>query len=157
MYHIPIKISPLNVLVNSFFTEFKVNILLFTNKQWNSEDLKGSSFYQWKVKKYYDLLYLIILLYTDIQKNIKLNLGWQYYVTKYNLVEFKKCLACDNISLDQALNIFGINEIFPNTGIELMEEEFNLEVGTSETSNISSTKIKDLILTPYSCTNYIQN
>ena len=140
VFHIAKNISPLNLYIKAFFDNFKEDILSYTLSQWKDEDLKGESYNQWNINRYYGLLYLLILIRIDYDRigNYK---DWSYFVNKYDLIEYKKCLACSNISLDISLNIFNlpiVNDSF-NYGIELasIENTFIIDENNSNNSQLN--------------------
>lgn len=115
--------SYLDGKIKDFWIMFKSDILKLTTKSWKEEDNAGSSYSQWKVMQYYNVLSLVILIYLDVQKNQTIYTDWSYYNTKYDLDAKRKCLACECIDLDKVLELFG----FPfNNGLPEIEG-FNIE------------------------------
>lgn len=108
---------------------------------------------------YYYLLYMLVLLDQDITRLQSLNKPYSYFVDKYKLNELSKCLACNNIGLSKALNIFAIPSYFPTDGIETMEVEETLVVEQAIPDPVTSNAsiIINLLSNPNQCINYIQN
>lgn len=155
MLHTVKKISNLNTYINSFFNEFKDDIMIQTNKQWHDEDLKGSSTKQWNVMKYYYLLDLLIIVYNEVERTKDLGYNWSYYVNKFDLEKYRKCLACVGIDIDKGLNAFNLGDSISILGIELAQIEDSFIVGDSG-STINPISVKELLETPNYCINYIE-
>lgn len=153
MIHSVKKITLLNESINNFFIAFKDDIISKTELQWKEEDYKGNSFVQWKIMKYYYILHLMILIFLEKERN-KDTYGWSYYVDKFDLDIFKKCLACDNISIEKAYTAFGFISS-SEEGVEFQEIEVDNIVGNS-LYPVSDIKIKDLLNNSI-CINYINN
>lgn len=144
MLHSVNKISDLNTAINNYFIAFKDDIMISTAKHWNDEDNKGSSFASWNTMKYYTLMYLLIIVYQEIERTKKLNYSWSYYENKFNLIEYKKCLACFKIDIDKAYTAFGFDYLIEESGIGLQGISINNMVEYSNLP-VSSTNIKELI------------
>lgn len=147
------KLSTLNISINNYFDYFKLQIISLSQKQWDSEDLKGVSNSQWSLMQYYNFLYLLIIIYREKQRLP--NKDWSYFVTKYNLVNIEKCIRCEGIDYNKALSIFGFETT--TNGIEniSIEDSFSIESGEVENTK---PKIDVLIFlnTPNYCINNIK-
>lgn len=154
MKHIAKTISPLNTLVNNYFTAFKTQLVNYSTIEWNNEDLKGKSYAQWQAMQYYNLMYLLIIVYKEIIRTKNLNYTWSYYVNKFKLDTYRKCLECEGIDFDKALHAFGFDTIFSNGGIESMIIEYSFKIESFDLPK-SSILVKDLLLVPNQCFNYI--
>lgn len=154
MIHTVKNKGQLETVVNNYFTSVKDDIILLHNSQWNGEDLQGDSYLQWKIMQYYNLVYLLSLLYIDINRNE--NIDKNYYLEKYKIEIHKKCLACEGIDFNKALEIFNINLLANEDGIELLELEDNFIVGNNPlpTSNYPILFLKE---NTNICYNYIEN
>lgn len=154
MYHIAKTITPLNIAINNYFTAFKDDILTYSTKQWKEEDIKGKSIAQWRAMQYYDLMYLLIVLHQEIVRTLHLNCDWSYYVTKFKLDKYQKCIQCEEIDWDKAIDSFGLNDLVPQGGIENMGIEINFVIQNSD-KNKFSLSVSYLAENPYICNNYI--
>lgn len=154
MIHSVKKVTPLNACIANFFLAYKDDIISLTNKQWNDEDLKGTSIKQWNIMKYYDLLYLLIVVYNEINRTLELNYPFSYYSNKFDLEKYKKCLACSNIDIDKGYEAFRFNILSQIDGIELQEIEVSNIVGNKD-YNTNNITISDLLLKGNYCLNYI--
>lgn len=154
MYHIAKNISPLNNAINNYITAFKSELVGLSTLEWKEEDLKGKSYSQWKVIQYYDLMYLLIIVYNEVIRTKNLNYSWSYYRDKFKLDKYRKCLECEGIDFDKALNAFGFSSYVNESGIELMEVETNFIIQKNEL-NLFNTTIKELLSNPTKCNNYI--
>lgn len=136
MFHIARNITDLNTCIRNYFSTFRADILSLTNTQWNDEDLKGKTLIQYDINRYYSLLYLLVIIYKDYERlgNQK---EWSYFVDKYNLNEYKKCLACYNISLDNCLKLFNLQSTDEGIEISLIEQSFIVENQELQPSIIS--------------------
>lgn len=132
MEHIAKDNGLLNNYIRSYFSEFRDTIGSTSILQWRDEDLKGYSYQQWNINRYYSLLYLLIILHLDYQRLSKIK-DWSYFIEKYNLIEYKKCLACYNISLEKCLEIFNLQNL--EVGIELVSIEDTFVIGNSSTTS----------------------
>jgi hypothetical protein len=154
MLHSKKLISTLDKAVDDFFTAYKPQLLLLSQAQWKSEDYRGKSYQQWTAMQYYNFLYLLSLMYREIDRTKNFNRDWTYYVSKYNLNEVQKCLGCYGIDWTKGLEAFGFNDLFPG-GIENMDIESTFII-SGQPLPVSDVSIKDLIANPYLCINYIK-
>jgi len=149
--------NPSNIenYINNIFKINKNSIVTNFLKQINDEQLKGESCRQYNFS-FYLALYLVILVYNDVLKYP--NKTWDYFVSKYNLLEHKKCLACTGINLDTILTSFMLPPI-NTSGIEGVQIEQTLEVEpidlTEPTIIVAPVKILDLIQSGKTCINNI--
>lgn len=154
MYHIAKNISLLNNSVNNYITAFKSELIGFSTNEWNDEDLKGKSYSQWEAMQYYNLMYLLIIVYNEVIRTQNLNHSWSYYREKFKLDKYRKCLECEGIDFDKALNAFGFYIYTNESGIEQMGIENNFRIQPSDPIIYNKTII-DLLATPFICYNYI--
>jgi len=149
--------NPSNIenYINNIFKINKNSIVTNFLKQINDEQLKGESCRQYNFS-FYLALYLVILVYNDVLKYP--NKTWDYFVSKYNLLEHKKCLACTGINLETILTSFMLPPI-NTSGIEGVQIEQTLEVEpidlTEPTIIVAPVKILDLIQSGKTCINNI--
>lgn len=156
MLHNVKLISDLSTKIDNFFSLFKGKILSLTTSQWNEEDFKGKSYIQWDIIKYYHLLYLLILLNEDINRLRFLNKDWSYFSNKYNLDNFSKCLACNNISFVDALVSFDLYNESLDLGIQTMNINNTFKIALEDNNDLNTSKtIIDLITVPNYCQNNI--
>lgn len=126
-------------------------------KQWKKEDISGSSKTQYKIMSYYSAMYLALLIRLEIDKGY--NTDWSYYITKYNLREVRKELACCKIDLDDILACFGLPTISVLQGVGGMQVETTLIVQPTTLPVVSEPTIVDieeLLNYPSKCTSYIE-
>lgn len=149
--------SAIESYINNIFKVNKNSIVSNFLKQINDEQLKGESCRQYNFS-FYLSLYLVILVYNDFLKYP--NKTWSYFVSKYNLLEHKKCLACDGINLDTILASFMLPPL-NISGIEGMQIEQNLEVEpvdlTETTTIITPINLLGLLQSGKTCINNINS
>lgn len=155
MIHSQITISTLDQAIFDYFSTFKEKLLVLHFSQWDQEDLKGKSEAQWTAMQYYYFMYLLILIYLEVERTQDLEKDWDYYKGKYNLDAVQKCIGCYGIDWNKGLAAFGLNNLIPG-GIEDMQIESNFIIH-GDALPVSDVKIKDLISNPYICINYIEN
>lgn len=133
------NITYLDTKIKEFWDLNKSAILSNNANQFNEEDLKGKSFYQWSSMSYYYVLNLLLLIQIDKNHSQK---EWSYYYEKYNITNIKKCLSCIGINLNKNLEIFG----FPITEAGVIEQQ-NVQVVEQtpvETIDIEVIEVVDL-------------
>lgn len=153
--------SVLNNKIKEFFIYFKPQIIELSKKQWNEEDLKGKSNYQFLIQDIYYLLYLLILIDIDISITGKFY-SWDYYKTKYNIEKLEDCFNCKKINFKKAIEIFGFFNNC-NEGIECIETEntFIVEPITTPYTTLpiitssTTTYMNSLLTNLKSCNNII--
>lgn len=148
--------SSLEQSIQAFWLYFKGKILDLTNTQWNEEDYKGISFYQWRTMQYYNLLYLLILIQVDISQNGGTNSSWGYYRKKYDLDRKRDCFICEGIDFDKALNLFSF-PVIESEGVGNFGVQVNLGIETRliNPNPLASIDLKALLANPRLCTNKI--
>lgn len=124
------NITYLDTKIKAFWDLNKTAILANNTIQFNEEDLKGKSFYQWKSMSYYYLLGLLILIQLDINHTGK---EWSYYYEKYDLANIKKCLNCININLNKNIDLF-----FAPTNELIVEQIIEQSLGIEENLELVS-------------------
>ena len=132
--------SPTNleIYINNAFKAYKNNIVSNFLGEIKDEQLKGESCKQYNFS-FYLALYLVTLVYKDVIKYP--NKNWNYFVTKYKLKEYKKCLSCSGINLNNILFSFNLPSIIEQSGIEDLEVEETLEVEPLDLTVTTSTTI----------------
>lgn len=150
MFHIAKKTTLLDSYIRSYFATFRDTILDYSNKQWNDEDLKGNSYNQWNINRYNSLLYLLTIVRLDFDRlgNYK---DWSFFVDKYKLNNYKKCLACYDISLDNCLELFNLPVLTEGIETAIVEESFIIGIEVE----ISNILFKDLLNSSNICINNI--
>lgn len=135
--------------INTFFQEYRSKIVSLTKTSWKKEDLDGEGCSIFTVAQYYFGMYIVILIYLELQLNIPRTK--QYYIDKYDLKVVQDKLACNGISLSKILEIFGIVGLLNTNatdfdGIEFMGIEYNFIVepdDTDEIGDVVSLNIQD--------------
>jgi hypothetical protein len=129
-------------------------ILSISDKWLNDEAIRGRSCKQYKVNQYYYAFYLGLLIKTELLHGYTTDKD--YYYTKYNLVDLKNKLACNNISLTDILNIFDIS-FTESTGIEGISIEDGFIVEPDYTLPTTVYNIQVLLANPTYCTTIYTN
>lgn len=134
------------------FQRYKDDLLAIHKQQWKDEDIRGESVQQYTAAQYHMAIRLVILVRLDVNRLAWKELDWDYFVTTWNLVEFKKRLACTDISLDNLLNDFALPVVSGDfdeqatDGIETMEVEMSFEVEPDAVEEIVDPTIGGVIL-----------
>ena len=127
MLHTVKVISPLNTYINDYFNSFKTELINYANIQWKEEDLKGKSTVQYKAMQYYNLMYFLILVYEEVVRTNN-KYPYSYYNDKFKISDYKKCIECEGISFNKALQAFGLDTFFNTDGIETIGIEVNFGI-----------------------------
>lgn len=131
------KTSFIEDRVNEAFLYYEKDIIALHKTQWKDEDLNETSDKHFKVEQYYLVIQLMILIYFEIIRGV--NLEWSYYINKYNLVAYKKCLLRHGINLDKILAIFQLPDSSSN-GVNFAEIENSFIIeNVLDQDSISST------------------
>lgn len=130
--------SPTNLenCINTAFKLFKTSIIKNFLSQVNDEELKGESCKQYNFS-FYLAIYLISIVYQDVIKYPKQN--WNYFVIKYKLETYKKCLACSGINLDDVLKCFNLPTVIIGLGINSIKIESTFII---EPTNLTPTVVE---------------
>jgi len=145
--------SDLTGYIISAFQRYRTALIAIHKQQWKDEDIRGESVQQYTAAQYQMAIRLTILVRLDVNRLAWKELDWDYFVTTWNLVEFKQRLACTDISLDNLLNDFAlpvVNGSFNEQaidGIEDMEVEMSFEVEPDTAEEIIDPTIGTVILT----------
>lgn len=106
--------------INEAFLYYEKEIIALHKEGWNEEDLNEVTSKHFKVEQYQAIIQLIILIYLEIIRGV--NTDWEYYVNKYKLDSYKKCLICYQINIDKILSIFQLPSV-GETGINFSQIE----------------------------------
>lgn len=147
--------SYLENAINNSFLYYKKEIIALFTKSWKEEDLNETSENQFKGSQFILAIQLIVLVYQDIIRGVQTD--WDYFVSKYELEKYSKCLKCDGINLDKILEIFGL----PNIGekginFQQIENTFIIEFQNS-VNTLSSVNVIDILNEPESCKIFLDN
>jgi hypothetical protein len=147
--------NPLESFINTFFSGNKAALMELHTKQFNEEDIKEYSKYQYDIIKYYAALHLVILIWLEVQNGVQTD--WNYYSNKYDLPCKKKSLACYGISLDNILKSFGLPIIANTGGIGGMKIEYDFIVEPTDITipTVINEDINTLLETEDACYDYL--
>jgi hypothetical protein len=90
----------------SFYSLYGSAISTLSNKWYNQEAIYGSSCTQYKLNQYYLAFQLGAMVRFELDKGYESS--YSYYNIKYGLDDKKKILSCNNINLNDILDIFDI-------------------------------------------------
>lgn len=142
--------------INTAFKLYKASIIKNFLAQVNDEELKGENCRQYNFS-FYLAVYLVTIVYQDVIKYP--SKSWDYFVTKYDLEKYKKCLACDGIKLDDILISFTLPPVAVSSGINNLQIEKTFEIEPTDlTPIVIEPTIVDLstILVASTCINNIE-
>lgn len=134
--------------VSDFFSLYKEDMLKLFSKLWKEEDRIEESDKIYNINQYLYVYLYCLLIKTEYLLGI--NTDWNYYIDKYKINEKRKLFACNDISLDNVLKVFGFPVINNGIGIENLGIENTFSVETSEglTTTIVQISIQDLLDNP---------
>lgn len=147
--------SYLENAINNSLLLYREDIIALFKKSWKEEDLNEVSDSQFHAGQLNLAIQLVTLVYLDVIRGV--NTDWDYYVSKYNLETYKKCLSCDKINLDKILEKFGL----PNVGekginFQQIETTFIIEFQNS-INTLSSVNVIDILNASESCKIFLDN
>jgi len=140
--------------INNSFLLYREDAIKLLKKSWNEEDLNETSNEQFRAAQYSFAIQLVILIYLDYTRFP--SLGWAYYVAKFELEKFSKCLKCYNINLDKILEKFSLPSVLGGIEFQEIEETFIIEED-GDNEEIQTVDIKEFISLEESCTVYIED
>lgn len=147
-------VSNIENYINQSFLLYKKDILSLYKGSWAEEDLNETSEKQFKGFQYFLAIQLTILVYLDVIRGV--NTDWNYFVTKYNLEKYSKCLKCNDINLDKIFEKFNLPKI-GELGIDFQEIESTFVIEFEINSILISQNIKNILNEEEKCEIFIED